>query len=65
MDKKKNKRKRIFANKMHRDIFLLVFLASLLPIEIFLWSSFLFRLNKPKVNPENNPDNNTSRITIK
>ena len=31
MNKKKNKRKRIFANKMHRDIFLLVFLASLLP----------------------------------
>ena len=31
MNKRKNKRKKFFANKMHRDIFLFVFLASLLP----------------------------------
>ena len=31
MNKAKNKRKKLFANKMHRDIFLLVFWVSLLP----------------------------------
>jgi len=34
MDKMKNRRKRIFANKLHRTIFLLVFIAALLPTVI-------------------------------
>ena len=34
MNKRKNKRKKIFTNKMHREIFLLVFLISLLPTVI-------------------------------
>ncbi|HDZ77557.1 MAG TPA: methyl-accepting chemotaxis protein [Candidatus Omnitrophica bacterium] len=45
MNKTKNRRKKIFANKLHRNIFLLVFFASLLPATLVTFSVYYLIFN--------------------
>ncbi len=45
MDKTKNRRKMLFANKLHRNIFLLVFFASLVPATLVTFSIYYLIFN--------------------